>query len=290
MVRRTLVVGPGRAGRSLALAEARAGHHVQLLGRGPGPWMEWARLQGIEPLLGPPETAGLGKARVVLFAVPDGALASAAAEVARALPPRRKRFAAHLSGFHGLEPLRPFECLGHATAALHPILSFGDPDRDLLTLLRARVTVLAPEEAQKDALRVVRSWGARPLLLPPDVDRRRYHLALSLASNHLLALLYEAEELLRPALGEEARDTVVELARQSLEAAGREGPGPALTGPVVRGDAEVVAGHLQALEGAAAARYRALALSLVDLAVASGRLQGEARRRMAEVLAERRRP
>ncbi|WP_305849865.1 hypothetical protein [Thermaerobacter sp. PB12/4term] len=125
-----LLAGPGRAGSSLALAWHRAGWPVawvtgrrdeparrlaaqvgaraigwqQLLGEGlPGPW--------------PP---------VVVLAVADRAVAEVAARLAGrlgAVPKAlRPRYALHLSGALGLEPLAPLARLGLATEVFHPLL------------------------------------------------------------------------------------------------------------------------------------------------------------------------
>ncbi|HEX9498586.1 MAG TPA: DUF2520 domain-containing protein, partial [Mycobacterium sp.] len=88
-----------------------------------------------------------------------------------------------------------------------------------------------------------------------------YHAALAHASNHIVTVLLDAVEALRAALwgqellGQElvgdapggiAERVIGPLARASLENALQRGQA-ALTGPVARGDAAAVAGHLRAL-------------------------------------------
>src|SRR6188768_4167970 len=88
-----------------------------------------------------------------------------------------------------------------------------------------------------------------------------YHAALAHASNHIVTVVLDAVEALRAALwgqellGQEmvgdapggiAERVIGPLARASLENALTRGQG-ALTGPVARGDAAAVAGHLEAL-------------------------------------------
>lgn len=266
----TLVVGTGPVGRTLALAQARYGDRVLLLGRSRGPWIRWARAQGIAPLLGlGPEPL---RPRRVLIAVPDRELAAAARAVAGWLVPDRRRFAAHVSGFHDLRVLAPFARRGARVAALHPVLPFGDPHDTLVRLQGALVTVLAGPGARRPAGRLVARWGARPLFLSRGLDRRRYHLGHVLAANHVTALLAWAEELLRPALGRRARGAVCDLAAQALDRVRTVGPDLALTGPVVRGDAEVVAGHVRALRSRERERYRSLLDLVLALAERSGRL------------------
>jgi len=270
----TVVVGPGRAGRSLALAQSRSGDQVLLLGRRPGSWQAWARRQGLAVKVGGPPPP----ARRLLLAVPDDLLAAVARELAASLPVP-PFLAVHCSGLHGPEVLAPLARRGVRVAAVHPLLPFGDPRRDLEALGGgARVTVAAAPDALPAARRLVRSWGARALVLAPGVDRRRYHLALSLAANHLTALLGRAECLLEPALGAAARPAVAALARDALERYAGVGAARALTGPAVRGDLGTLLAHLKVLRGRQRLLYRALLELLLEEAAAGGRLSaGELR-------------
>ena len=109
--------------------------------------------------------------------------------------------------------------------------------------------------------------------------RRAYHAAASLASNDLIALLTAARRLLvRHGVPERrAWSAVLALASSALSAAGRGGPGHALTGPVVRNDRETLFGQFDALRQDPDAReaHRALSSILVEVAVAAGRLGRE---------------
>jgi predicted short-subunit dehydrogenase-like oxidoreductase (DUF2520 family) len=102
--------------------------------------------------------------------------------------------------------------------------------------------------------------GGEPFRVREDA-RTLYHAALAHASNHVVTVVLDAIEALRAALwgqellGQEtvgdnpggiAERIVGPLARASLENALARGQA-ALTGPVARGDAAAVAGHLGAL-------------------------------------------
>lgn len=275
----TLVVGPGRAGSALALAERRAGREVLLVGRTSGAWQSWARRQGIATATRASTTPA--EAARVLLAVPDDALAAtAAALAAEAAPAQRARLAAHVSGLHGLEELAPFAACGFRIAALHPLLAFGDPEQSCRDLEGATVTVLAGEGAQRSARAAVRDWGARPMDFPAGADRRLYHLALSLAANHVTAAVGWAEELLVELLGGEGRELACDLAAQAVARVRAAGAAQALTGPVVRGDADAVRAHLRALPARDRARYASALVNVIALARRSGRLPAAAARRL----------
>jgi predicted short-subunit dehydrogenase-like oxidoreductase (DUF2520 family) len=80
----------------------------------------------------------------------------------------------------------------------------------------------------------------RPARVAPE-DRVAYHAAAAMASNFLVALEAAAERLAQTAnvTREQLAPLVLATARQWAEI----GPEKALTGPIVRGDEDVVAKH-----------------------------------------------
>lgn len=283
---RTLVLGPGRVGRALALAHRRAGEEVLLVGTKPGPWQAWAAEHGIGATLRLRDGAA-PKPRLVLIAVPDRAIAEAAADCAREIP-CDGTLIVHVSGMHDVNVLQAAALEGGFTAAMHPVMQFAEPERDLEMLRHAIVTITASPNAREETLKIAATWGARPVRLKADVDRRRYHLGLALASNHITALLAWAEELLRPAFGDEAWSVVDAMASQAMGAARAQGPAAALTGPVARGDVATVREHLAGLSEEERHRYAGLLDVVLNLAVKSERLDPDAERELRE-LAERHR-
>ena len=185
----------------------------------------------------------------VLLTVPDGAIASLAAEISHAgeVPPTVAF--AHCSGALGLGVLAP---LGgrHPTGSFHPLQSFPRPRapeafRGSLVAIDGSSDVL-----RRKLSRLARDLGARPRRVD-EADRAVYHAAAVLASNYLVALASEAAELLET-IGwsrREAVDGLVPLMEGALAEVRRRGPSAALTGPIRRGDAETVSRHLEALAG-----------------------------------------
>lgn len=283
---RTLVVGPGRAGCALALVHQRAGDEVVLLGRRAGPWQAWAKEQGIQARLRW-EKAAEADPQVVILAVPDRAIPEAAAACARHLQCDGRMFV-HVSGMHDVDALKAVALEGGFTAAMHPVLQFTEPAADVELLRHAIVTITASPNAREESLRVAGVWGARPVRLKADVDRRRYHLGLALASNHITALLAWAEELLRPAFGAEAWDVVDTMATQAMGAARANGPAAALTGPIARGDVGTVREHLAGLSVEERHRYAGLLDVVLSLALKSDRLDAQSARELKELAAANR--
>ena len=112
----------------------------------------------------------------------------------------------------------------------------------------AWIGVDGDEAARRVSERLAAAVGARVLHIPPG-EKPRYHAAAVFASNFPTVLMCLAEELLRHAGIESdvARRALHPLFASAVENL-REGEGTrALTGPIVRGDADTVKRHLLAL-------------------------------------------
>jgi predicted short-subunit dehydrogenase-like oxidoreductase (DUF2520 family) len=204
----------------------------------------------------------LGRADVVLLAVPDDAIGDLAAHLAaHADRSSRRLVVAHLSGALGLEPLAPLATAGVSVAAWHVLQAFPTPDTRVRPGVVHALTTDTP--ATEDVLaRLVTALQGRCLRVL-EADRARYHAAAVLAANGTAAVMVAAVRQLQAcgltqpeALA--ALGPLVDSAREALVVSGI----PAgLTGPWVRGDAGTVARHRAALgDDAATARlYEALA-------------------------------
>ncbi len=96
--------------------------------------------------------------------------------------------------------------------------------------------------------------------------RALYHAALSHAANHLVTLLSGASDALRAAGADKPGALLAPLVRAALENSLARGF-DALSGPLLRGDGDMIARHLAALArdcpGLLPA-YRAMALATLD--------------------------
>jgi predicted short-subunit dehydrogenase-like oxidoreductase (DUF2520 family) len=228
------IIGPGRAGLSLAGALERIGWSVRgVLGRDHDP------------------TNAADGVDVVVLAVPDGAIGA----VARSLRPEPSTAVLHLSGSLGLEVLGP-----HARrAALHPLVPLPEPGVGAARLCEGVTFAVAGDPV---ATEMALALGGRPVTVA-DADRAAYHAAACIASNHVVALLGQVERVAARA-GLDLT-SFVPLARAAVEDAAALGPGRALTGPAVRGDWVTLERHLVSLDPAERPGYKAgvgLALQL----------------------------
>ncbi len=235
---RLRVVGPGRAGRSLASALGCVGWDVVgVLGRGDD------------------VAEALADTDLLVLAVPDAAIAA----VAAAVQPvgARGGVIAHLAGSLGLEVLADHP----RRAAVHPLVALPDPEVGAERLAGGSWFAVAGDPIGQ---RLVADLGGRWFTVA-DGDRAAYHTAAAVASNHLVALMGQVARI----AGEVGvpPEAYLDLARATLDNVEELGAGAALTGPVARGDWDTVARHLAALDPSERNAYRALAAAarrLVD--------------------------
>ena len=203
------VVGAGRMGTALAVALREAGYRVA----------------------GPSGRGAAGEhADIVLLAVPDAALADAAHAI------RPGRLVGHLSGATPLDPLSP-----HRGFSLHPLITItgAQAHRAGPSPFRGASAAVAgaDEQAIGVAEELAQSLGMTAIHVE-DRDRAAYHAAASIASNFLITLEWVAERLAATAgVGRDALAPLIFAAVRNWE---ELGPEAALTGPIVRGDAETL--------------------------------------------------
>jgi predicted short-subunit dehydrogenase-like oxidoreductase (DUF2520 family) len=246
------LVGPGRAGTTIALAlTARGWTCAGVAGRAidaPGV------LAAAEDLGAPArELAEAGRdADVVIVATPDASIADTATALAPSL--RTGALVLHLSGvctlaeLHKLRVERPDAEVG----SLHPLQSFPSAEVGVTRLAGSWCAVDGPPEVERIAV----SIGLRPFRVD-DAHRVAYHATATVASNHLVALMGQVARLADAAGVPPA--ALLPLVRSTLENVDACGPAGALTGPITRGDVDTVARHVDAIPDDERRAYRALA-------------------------------
>jgi predicted short-subunit dehydrogenase-like oxidoreductase (DUF2520 family) len=171
---------------------------------------------------------------VVVLAVPDAAIAAAAALVVPG------PLVVHCSGSSGLDVFA-----GRRGASMHPLMTVTGAGADFTGAVAA---VDATDAAALGAVTdLARALGMRPIRVGAQ-DRVAYHAAATIASNYVVTVLDAAARLLatagpgRQALGPLVEATVGNWLDQGADA---------LTGPVRRGDEAVVAAQRAAVSARA---------------------------------------
>jgi predicted short-subunit dehydrogenase-like oxidoreductase (DUF2520 family) len=236
---RVFILGAGRAGRSLA--RALGGGGVQVTG------LHGRHASASEGITAGPLPSSLGSATCVLVTVRDAQLEGALAALATAsIAPRA--VVLHASGSADPEGLAPLRRAGHACGTFHPLVALSDPEHAPQTLHGAWIGIDGDAEARQVSERLAAAVAAHVLYIPPG-EKPRYHAAAVFASNFPTVLMCLAEELLcavgiAPDVARQALHPLFASAVENL----RSGAGAsALTGPIVRGDADTIARHLNGL-------------------------------------------
>ena len=274
------LIGPGRAGTTIALALLDCGWDaVAVAGRAPDAASTTAAAAVLDTQTSLVSEAARG-AQLVVIATPDRSIEQTAAAAAPAM--ESGALVVHLAGSRGLDA---FDALVTTRAdvrigALHPLQSFPSTTAGVDRLAGAWAAVAGDPHVGE----IAREIGLRPFELP-DAERVRYHAAAVVASNHLVALLGQVERL--AATCTVPFEAFWPLVQSSVENAFTVGPADALTGPVERGDLATVERHLLALDPAERDAYRALAREAARL---TGRRDTGLDRLLGDVAPPRRRP
>ena len=254
------IVSAGRVGAALGFALERAGHVVVACSAVSHASRERARRRLPDTAILPVHEVA-ARAELVLLAVPDAELASVVSGLAATQAVRPKTIVVHTSGANGIGVLAPLTEQGCLPLAVHPAMTFTGSDEDIERLSDSCFGVTAADDVgYAIGQSLVLEIGGEPFRVREDA-RTLYHAALAHAGNHIVTVVADAVEALRAALsGQEllgqplvddapggiAERVIGPLTRAAVENTLQRGQA-ALTGPVARGDADVVAAHLRAL-------------------------------------------
>lgn len=229
------ILGAGRAGTALSIALSEVGWDVSPI---------------------PERDADVSSAAagvdLLVLATPDSVID----EVARAVEPEPATVVAHLAGSLGLDVLAPHP----RRAAIHPLVSLPDGPTGARRLLAGSWFAVAGDDL---ASTLVADLGGRPFAVA-DEHRAAYHAAAVVASNHLVALLGQAQRIAADA--DVPFEALLDLVHATVANVVELGPAAALTGPAARGDQATIDRHLAVLGDEERAAYEAMAEQAARLA------------------------
>ncbi|NIL81272.1 Rossmann-like and DUF2520 domain-containing protein [Rhodococcoides kroppenstedtii] len=270
------IVSAGRVGTALGEALDRVGHVVFGCSAVSDASLARARTRLPDAAVLPAAEVA-ARSELLVLAVPDAELPALVQGLARTGAVSPGTLVLHTSGANGVGVLAPLAGNGVVTMAVHPAMTFSGKPEDTERLASACFGITAADEIGfAIAQSLVLEIGGEPVGVREDA-RTLYHAALAHGSNHLVTVVNDALDALRTALadteltgqqpvesrpGGVAERVLAPLLSAALDNVLRSGPA-ALTGPVARGDADMVDAHLQALtdlDDDLAAGYRALSL------------------------------
>ena len=261
---RIAIVGPGRLGSALAIELKRAGYHISQIVAGPS---SGSRRKASVLSKQVRATWNVKDARVdadlVWFCVPDREIARAAGQVTKAMDWQGK-VALHSSGALASDELEVLRGCGAAVASVHPLMTFVSGSVPMLN--GVPFALEGDPAALRAARKIVRDLGAEAFQLSRK-KKLAYHAWGTFASPLLIALLVTAERVARAAgvSTSAARRRMLPMVRQTLANYTKLGPAEAFSGPIVRGDAQVVREHIKELKKIPGAAEVYLALARAGL-------------------------
>jgi predicted short-subunit dehydrogenase-like oxidoreductase (DUF2520 family) len=268
------IVGAGRVARTLAPALKKSGHTItEIISRPMAASLRHAR--EVAKTVG---TKGVTAkqarldADLIWFCVPDGKIRAAAESLAG--KDWKNRTAFHSSGALSSDELEALRTKGASVASVHPLMTFVSESQPGLN------AVLFALEGDRKALatakEIVRRLGGQAFQIRKQ-DKVIYHAWGTFASPMLIALLATTEQVAHGAgiSIKEARKMILPILQQTLANYAALGPAKAFSGPIVRGDAEVLSRHLKALKKIphAAEVYQALARAALQYLPARNKTQ-----------------
>ncbi|RKH08985.1 DUF2520 domain-containing protein [Corallococcus sp. CA053C] len=270
-----VIVGAGRLGGALALALQAKRWPVRVYSRDDA-GRERTRSLGLKPAT----PADLKKARVCVLCVPDAAVPTVSAALSKELP--RTVALVHTAGALPLSALTTQR--GRAVGSFHPLCAVSSA-HDSLAGHTAAISTRSP--ALRALLQRMAEDVGFAVFDVPEAHRAAYHAGAVLSAGGLVALADAAVGALGAAgiEPEAALKALLPLMRSALRGVEARGLSGGLTGPIVRGDAGVVAAHLAALPDDIAPLYAQL--SRRALRLASDRLRPEIRTALQDVLAKK---
>lgn len=268
------IIGPGRVGRTLGELLQRAGLCAvqDVLSA------EIATAESAVTFIGAGRAVrvlrDMRAANLWLLTPPDAAIAPVATALAAAGHVGQGDVVFHCSGSQPSGLLAPLVAAGAHIASVHPLKSFADPAAAVQSFKGTHCAAEGDAAALAVLTPLFEQLGAHIAIINP-AGKTLYHAASVLVCNDLTALMeaglraYEQAGIERAT----AQAMMEPLVRETLDNVFALGTTRALTGPVARGDAGVLARQLavlNALDPRIADAYRALNQIALDLARAQG--------------------
>ena len=282
------IIGCGRLGISLAVFLSKQGYiprafsskslesidkAIGLAGAGTGyekPW-EAARAVGL-----------------VFITTPDTLIEPVCEKIASEGGFNSRSVVFHLSGALASDILVSAKEAGAVTGSIHPLQAFAPYEEDQKSPFRdINMSIEGEEKAVELGKEIVNALKAHSFTIPTNA-KTLYHASAVVASNYLVTVENFALELLQQAgLSEDNAYEILEpLILGSLNNIKKRGSINALTGPVARGDDEIVSRHLTDIEQQLpqfSALYKTLGRYTLDIAAQRGEISTDAIQKLADL-------
>jgi predicted short-subunit dehydrogenase-like oxidoreductase (DUF2520 family) len=242
------IIGAGRVGRALGRRMRESGWKIgAVVTRNESSARRAVRFIGAGSA-----HAGLSRrilaSTCILVTTPDGAIEEVAKELARIGGEELQgQVVLHTSGAMDSGVLNAIRSCGAAAGSMHPLQTFSGVT---IPSLEGKIFAIEGDPmAVRTARKIARALGATPSPIEAG-NKLLYHAAGALAAGHILVVMEAAIQLFM-SFGmkrSEAVRALLPMTKQVLQNYERLGPRAAWTGPLSRGDHEVIAKHVRVLQ------------------------------------------
>jgi predicted short-subunit dehydrogenase-like oxidoreductase (DUF2520 family) len=189
-------------------------------------------------------------ADLIFITTSDSAIEEVCEGIARRGGFRPGQIVVHTSGALPSTILRKAKERGALIASMHPLQSFADVSVAIKILPSSLFCLEGDQKIIPLLAKLVRRLGGQPFSIETQ-HKLLYHAAAVVASNFLVTLSYLSYKFFET-MGitqREASQALLPLIKGTVQNIEKLGPVRALTGPIARGDANIIKGHLEALKG-----------------------------------------
>ena len=256
------IIGAGIVGTALAVRLEEAGH--ECVGVHTRSRLSYERFHSCLNIAHLPLQDLVLAADSLFITTQDGMIRTVAENLSIKVPIKPGQTWIHCSGSIPSDVLRVKEDLPIHCLSIHPLQAFASVEK-ALTLLKGTHFGIEGDN-QELGEEIVEDLGGipHPILA---AQKSLYHAGAVVASNYLVVLASLAVELFTKAgiPAEGALASLLPLMRGTLYNLEQVGLPQALTGPIARGDAKVVQGHLEHMPPNLVEIYQGLGLKALEL-------------------------
>lgn len=193
------------------------------------------------------DITGVGQADIWLIACPDSGFSNAVESLSPIIGPGAVVF--HCSGALSSDVLQPLRDRGAHCASIHPLHSFAKPQQSVKHFTGTHCAYEGDNAALATLVPAFEAIGAKTFELA-EGKKLSYHAGSVMACNYLTTLINSSYQCFAQAGidQEQAAALIKPLIEGTLNNIFQDGPGAALTGPIARGDTELVSKQWQALQ------------------------------------------
>ncbi|HEY8875657.1 MAG TPA: DUF2520 domain-containing protein [Desulfosporosinus sp.] len=256
------IIGAGIVGTALAVRLEEAGH--ECIGVHTRSRLSYERFQSYLKIQHLPLTELVPAADILFITTQDGMIRTVAESLSTKALLKPGQVWIHCSGSLPSDILRVKDSLPIHCLSLHPLQAFASVEEALILLAGTHFGIEGDGEELGDE--IVKDLGGIPHHILA-AKKTLYHAGAVVASNYLVVLASLAVELFAEAgiQAEEALYSLLPLMRGTLYNLEQAGIPQALTGPIARGDAQVVQGHLDHMPSNLVSIYQDLGLKALEL-------------------------